>query len=295
MSEHQSFSRRQLHIAGAVNALFGGSWWTNARSMFVLSTGRTGTETLARLLGVSREVIALHEPNPQLMPERKRAYHEVYDSPAEFRAIFCEARTKLITAARMRGRVYAETSARMTFFAPIIWKLMPRAKFVHLFRHPADVIRSGMRRGWYDGHAADESRITPVPGSEAHSQWDSWSRFEKICWYWSAYHEFSIKFCDESDHSRILLINSDDLFDPESGKWREVFSLIGVAAPPESQAREALSVRHNAQLQGDFPKLEEWSLEQKQTLERIAGATMAKLGLPSPLEKRLASVESNGE
>jgi hypothetical protein len=38
---------------------------------------------------------------------------------------------------------------------------MPNVKFVHLFRHPGEVVRSGMRRGWYNGHPSDRYRIEP--------------------------------------------------------------------------------------------------------------------------------------
>ena len=180
--------------------------------------------------------------------------------------------------------MYAETSARLTFFAPVISDLLKNAKFVYLYRHPGSVVRSGMRRGWYDGHPADRYRITPPEDSDAARHWANWSRFSKICWYWAAYNEFALEFIEHLNPSRVLAIRSEELFDADTGKWSDIFDFLEVQAPNRVEVEQTLGARHNEQVKGDFPRYEQWSSEQHEILERVAGLTMAKLGL-----------ESNGE
>lgn len=123
--------------------------WRRSTCVFVLSTGRCGTKTLTHLLKLSSTVYARHEPAPRLYAEALDAYLSNLMPTTRYRAIFTAARAPDIGAAFLRGQVYAETSNWLTFFSPIIRDLLPNAKFIHLVRHPRDVVRSGMRRKWY--------------------------------------------------------------------------------------------------------------------------------------------------
>ena len=78
--------------------------------LFVLSTGRTGTETLARLLQISKQIMAYHEPRPQLIAERKQAFERVWDEPGEFEAIFRTARATAIAAAKSSSYTASPTN-----------------------------------------------------------------------------------------------------------------------------------------------------------------------------------------
>lgn len=251
--------------------------WRHARSLFVLSCGRTGTDTLAHVLATSPAVWALHEPEPQLMAERKEARTRVYDEPTKFNKIFIASRAHSLVAARMRSRIYAETSARLTFFAPVIADLLPNAKFVFLHRHPGEIVRSGMRRGWYVAHQADKHRIAPVRGETGFDEWENWNPFEKVCWYWNAYHRFILDFVKELPSERWLELRSTDFFDPSTGAAEAVLRFLDVS-PPEDRIRAELSVRHNAQGAGDFPHHSDWSRPQKEALLKVAGHTMGELG-----------------
>jgi hypothetical protein len=257
--------------------------WTDARCLFVLSTGRTGTATLAKLLALAPQVRAFHEPRPELLAERKAAFAGVWSDFERFWKIFSRARCLRLALARRRA-VYAETSARMTFFAPVIAEYMPNARFLYVYRHPGDVVRSGMGRGWYDSHPLDAVRIEPTKDDPAYAKWRSWGRFAKICWYWDAYNRFALRFLDCVDRGRVLLSSSEDLLDPLTGCYHELFQLIAVPSPPEDAVHEVLSVRHNYQRYNDFPRFEQWTAEQRQTLYRIAGPTMTRLGYAKPAD-----------
>ena len=255
-----------------------GDPWLACSALFVLSTGRTGTDSLARSLSLFPGVRVHHEPCPQLKRERQQAFWDVHDRPADYARVFRDGRRRLVGEAHRRGLIYAETSARLTFFAPVIVDLMPNSKFLYIHRHAADVIRSGMRRGWYDHHPDDPFRILPPPGSDAANQWDGWTRFQKICWYWDAYNRFALDFTSLVDKNHLLVLAAERFFGSPMMVLHEMASLMGVSSLPEDRLREVAAKPHNVQANCEFPALHEWTPEMKHQCEAIAGETMARLG-----------------
>lgn len=251
-------------------------FWRKARCLFVLSTGRTGTKTLARLLDLSREVAAFHEPRPQLLKERQIARWEVHANERKYRHIFIWARGTPLFKSTLDERVYAETSARLTFFAPVIADLLPNAKFLFIHRRPFGVVRSGMKRGWYVDHPADYARVRPVKGEEFFDRWDEMSPFKKICWYWRVYNDFALDFCEQVSSSRTLIVRASELF--EGSAVSRIFDFLNVQRPCSKAVEEVLSKKLNAQREGTFPEPEEWTPSMHQTLRGIAGQTMERLG-----------------
>jgi hypothetical protein len=252
--------------------------WRTARCLFVPSTGRTGSRTLTSLLGLSPRIRAFHEPAPQLLAESRQAFCDVADDPDQFAKIFADAKSTDIGIARLRRQLYAETSNRLTFFAPVIAELLPNSLFIHLHRHPADVVRSGMRRGWYRDHPWDAYRIAPEPCEPAYPEWNNWDAFAKTCWYWSATNEFIFAFRDQLPPERFLSVAFDEFMSMETGTWRRIFDFLDVPPPAKDDVAEIYSRRENGQHEGEFPHVSRWTERQKDTLLHIAGATMSKLG-----------------
>lgn len=250
--------------------------WRRGRAIFTLTTGRTGTDTLTRLLALSDLIDAHHEPLPKLIPERKRAREEVYQNMGRYRRIFVQARGGPLLKAVLIGKIYAETSPKLTFFAPVIADLLPRAKFIYLHRHPAEVVRSGMRRLWYQGHEHDEVRIRPACGEKHFEEWSSWDAFTKNCWSWHAYNEFALDFLSHMEQERVLNLSSEDLYSGEATPG--IFQFIGTPEPSANDVQEVLRRKHNAQVTHDFPKYAAWSEEQQAVLYAVAGETMSRLG-----------------
>lgn len=250
--------------------------WCNVECMFVLSTGRTGTQTLARLLDLSPNIDAFHEPRPQLMQERKEARTEVYSHKHKYERIFTCSRGQALLRAQKRGRIYAETSARLTFFAPIIASLLPNAKFLYVHRDPAEVVRSGMRRGWYVDHPADYARVEPVEGEVFYEGWESRDQFSKICWYWDVYNKFALQFIESVDPARVFTIDAADLFGGEVVP--DIFKFLGVPTPHLQQIEGVLGKKLNAQKSSHFPEKEDWTPDMYRRLQDITGKTMRELG-----------------
>ncbi len=252
-----------------------------ARCVFVLSTGRVGTVTLTKLLELSKDVWAEHEPGPQLLRVTKALYEESPPSPqaaSEFCRAFAASRVRGLMWAARRGRVYAETSNRLTLAGHLLVELLPRARFIHLHRDPAAIVASGMSRRWYDGHPWDEFRIAPRSDAPAASQWPMWDCFQKSCWYWNAMNEVCLEIGQLVSEKRFMQLSTDQLFAPDNRAIGEIFDWLGVRRPPAEVVDRIASIRFNANAGDRFPPWEAWPEERREFLARIAGETARLLG-----------------
>lgn len=264
---------------GKIYRFLSGDSWKNTNSAFVLSTGRSGTATLAELLALSPKINAYHEPPPDLLKERQSAFHEISSNPDKYARIFVKTRSGLMAQAKHQKKFYAETSARLTFFAPVISQICPNARFIHLVRHPGAVVRSGMRRKWYEMNGRlDRYRVYPSPDDPFSHKWDTASPFEKICWYWDAYNAFALRFSATIPPERMLLLKAEDLFEGEMETMKKLFEFIQIECPPPNLVDTVLKGKLNRQQSGLFPLFEDWEESEYRKLIPIAGETMFKLG-----------------
>lgn len=228
--------------------------------VFVLSTGRCGTKWLTELLSNRSDVLVNHALQPELVRQSKLAYQNRHTDPEFIRA----ARDDLISAAYHSHRIYIETNNRITFFAPLLAQAYPNSRFIHLYRHPADFIRSGMRRNWYAGHSADIGRITMADAN----QWQTLSQFEKIAWLWNETNSFIEKFLQTLPPNRYFIISSETLF-AEPTQVKTLCEFIGV---PDISLQTIIQKQKkpvNVQKKGNFPKYQDWTPEQKKQLANL--------------------------
>ncbi len=251
--------------------------WRSAKCVFVLSTGRAGTSTIIRLLDLSPKITALHEPKPNLVSEYRRSYSNAKTRPDRYRRLFERARRRLISRECPNGEVYAE-STLLKFFAPVIAYMLPNAKFLHLHRHPGEVVRSAMRRRWYLDNPLDRYRLVPLPIDPAHELWAHWDSFQKSCWLWHVENKYFLDLAETLGTDRALRLQFDQWIDPRTGEYRRIFDFVGIEPPEPSGVSRILGMKYNKQVDGEFPHYEQWTDAQKQRLHEIASTTMNRLG-----------------
>lgn len=138
-----------------------------SRPVFVLSTGRCGSLALERLLRRSRETEPFHRPRVLLSRGRFSRYRNdltivleqnfthyhvtVADEPAPWRRSYAlwslrRSRRRLIDRVQRDGRIFVELNHGFAGFSPLLPEVFPDAVFVHLVRHPSDVVASFMRK-----------------------------------------------------------------------------------------------------------------------------------------------------
>jgi len=252
--------------------------------VFVLSTGRVGTETLAALLAQSPAVYSVHEPRPALLP----VTYEAYMSRGEddrWVDVLRAARGEAVASACARGQVYSETNPRMTFVASELAKAFPASKFIHLHRHPYQVIYSCMRRGHYRGHPGDYARIHPRPDDPYYANWDSMTTLEKVAWNWAESNSIALDFMEKLPPDRRLNLSSDELFNGSDATLRRLFGFVGVEVPGAVHSRDVLESQLNRQVGGvPVERPEKWSYDEKGAVNAIVGDAARALGYELALE-----------
>jgi len=249
-------------------------------TVFVLSTGRVGTKTMAALLELTSNLVVYHEPQPKLFGFGKLAYQ--YEDIALANEILKEAiissRENLWQDALALGYGYAETSPQITFLAKVLKEIFPQARFIHLVRHPYTVIRSGMRRGWYHDHPADRTRLTPKPNSSVSKIWNNLPRIEKIAWLWDETNRWILTFLDSLPDQQKLTIKSEILFTGDETTLSTLYNFVGSAYPSSKKIHRILHRKLNAQRKGYFLPPEEWDEELRQRVWQWTGSTATQLG-----------------
>jgi hypothetical protein len=248
--------------------------WRDCPCVFVLSTGRVGTKTLATLLALSPWVKATHEPEPRLVKASFDAFMEGGDlgKSEKWREVIFAARDDAVCSANRRGKIYLETNPKLSCLATALAACFPASQFIHLHRHPYEVVRSAMRRGHYQGHSWDFARIRPPMDEPLADEWESLSPVEKSAWRWARINSDALAFLRALPESRKFNLPADALFSADEQTLVQLFAFIGADLPPKNRLEDVLGQRINAQKKGEFPLPSEWSERDRQAVQgRVAG------------------------
>ena len=249
-------------------------------AVFVLSTGRAGTKTLAALGGLDARLYARHEPQPLLFALSKSAYANIHVNKNLdiFKSAYWTARIDLFYTALQTQKRYFETSPQSTFLGPVIADLMPKAKFIHLTRNPLSVIRSGMRRKWYSGNLLDSTRIEPLIDSPSYGKWQSWSPFEKNIWLWKETNQWIHDFLSGLPPERSQIVQAENIFNNHQSSISAFYEFLGVTTPAGKKIKKVLARSLNAQTTRTFPFPDKWSEEMLDSARNILGDSANNLG-----------------
>lgn len=237
--------------------------------VFFLSTGRCGTALITRILNRIPGAACFHAPVPELVYSERQAYQEGLEKFDAYRTAIRAARFELIAEYLVREKAYVETNFRITFFAPHLYDLFARSRFVHLVRHPGAFVRSAVRRGYYEGGYTDIGRIRPVDGP-AHDPWPEMSAFERAAWLWNETNLFIERFKDTADPDRLLTVRAEDLFaDPDAAL--SIIRHCRLPEPDRRKVRKWIARPVNAQIaRSDLPPYQDWDEAKKDDVRRWA-------------------------
>ncbi|MBS3777322.1 MAG: sulfotransferase, partial [Bacteroidales bacterium] len=190
------------------------------------------------------------------------------------REIYLSGRESYLRYAYKCSRRIIETNNYITFFAPVLRELFPRAKFVHIQRHPGDFVRSGINRNYYTGSGSDDiKRIVPVSGSEK-AQWESYPQIQKISWLWRETNQFIEEFKQDLDAENFMTINFNAL---DVDKVHALTRFLEADVRP-SFIRKKLSKRVNVQKTTIKEPFSQWKEEEKRQVDQIAGDLARQYG-----------------
>lgn len=252
--------------------------WKSLQPVWVLSSGRTGTETLTRLLNLSPRIDAYHEPAPELFQFSYDYYNGDIETSHALKTLLY-LRDELVFRSHRDGFIFVETNNRVTYIAELLLELYPSSKFIHIYRNPYNYIRSGMRRKYYSGHMRDYARVKPRGDDVYHERWDNLTDLEKVAWNWRTVNELCLDFMNNLPDNQKLGFSSEAFFNADTNLVKNLFTFIGSDqyVPPPSDVNRVMKKKHNAQQKGQFSTPDNWTDSQVKNVNKIIANTAEKL------------------
>lgn len=128
--------------------------------VFILSTGRTGTQFFEDYFNRSSEAICRHEPRPsRRFKFLSNLYLNQKVSARRLGRIYQRSRKKLFSS--LDGRSYIESSNFLFGCIPALKEIYGDLRIVHLVRHPHSYVSSHLGKGFWRGHKRFFARYVP--------------------------------------------------------------------------------------------------------------------------------------
>lgn len=257
------------------------------RPCFIVSTGRCGSNMIARVLDLHRDIAAFHEPEPHLVTEAYLRWAGEVESGYVHECL-SRKRDKRVLAKGDEGCTYVESSHYLSHLIPELRERYD-GRFVHLYRDGRDFTRSGLEREWYEdpglsgrlktwlrrrvgvqvGTTFRDHRLGPPP--------DMTTRFEKTAWLWVEINRVILSAIDRVPEEDVMAIRLE-AFGQET--IQDLLVFMGYEATDELVVKmhDEAESRPNQTVDRTVPPKEDW---EQTTIERfweIAGPMMERLG-----------------
>jgi hypothetical protein len=238
------------------------------RLFLFLSTARSGSRWLTEALDVGTSVTARHEfmlnhryAGGELVSDKHTGagFRSLMHQPAKLRQLIADVRTWVeheVVGDWAEANVYLVHALHQLehYFGDGTW--------VHLHRHPFDVVRSLFQRGWYETSEDDHHPALDVEG------WDSLAQLEKTCHYVRRVNEQLLGL----GLPRIAL----EGVAADMAELQRRLVGLEVASYPRLLAGAHTRVVNASLTQS--PPFERWSADARRTVQRICGPIAAALG-----------------
>lgn len=267
--------------------------WENKKICFIISTGRTGTKTLAALFNHLENVEAHHEPQPDFRQlSIDFALERVCTAKAQS-IVNADRKVVLFRMQRLNPHVYVEANNRLFSLIPILRQTFRGCKFVHIVRDGRDVVRSGMGRRWYQPDDIDPYRLKAIdfPNDPYFEYWQSMSRFEKICWWWQK--KDGIIYQSVKNESDSITVKFEDIFD-ESNDYAGLKAIGDFLDIDVSTISHLISIKRNATETYQMPHWQNWDLCLREKFMKISGEHLKQYGyVNDELEWQVLGLETS--
>lgn len=187
--------------------------------------------------------------------------------------------------------VYVESNVGYYGLIDVLPHVYEHHRVIYLIRDGRDWVQSEMNwgemygKGWLRRQFAHNWPMASQIMTDAYqAKWESFSRFEKVCWAWSRLNTSALQQVKQNPYARLFYF--EDIFQSEQ-RYEHLYDLVQFATtlpamrPIPASALEGLLERQIHQSKQQFPKWEEWTDWQQQQFQAICGPLMAELGYTS--------------
>lgn len=239
---------------------------------FVVSTGRSGTQSLAHCLSQAPETLCLHEPDPKHIRTSFLYASGMLPRVAASRWL---ARTRPLVQGY---RHYGETNNRLGLMIRPLRDAFPEARFIWVRRDGRDYVSSQLQRGafaplpWQRGKSTWERwRIRgDLVGAVARDAWMGMTRFEKNCWLWDWTNRRIQADLEGVPHLTLSTSQIDS-------QLEQLVDFLGLEVDhlvlPRSNSRVVGEGAHPNRV-AKLGRASDWDQTEQQAFERICGESM---------------------
>jgi hypothetical protein len=273
-------------------------------AFFILSSARSGSTSLARILDAATNGSCAIEPSPDLNVESRLAMDGRLDDPER---VVREVVVPRVEKGCARDGIYGE---KHVTYGPFVARIhgLTGGRFVFLRRDGRDVVRSMI--DWHErmfgnvyreapepgdlspraisaaAHllvhhdTSDYARPRPQPGSRWYDRWETMSRLEMCAFYWAT--------VNDRYRRQLAGLPADawieiDYTRPEADDVQRVADFLGLQGLDRDRIASMLESRINSLAErgaeaGSFPRWMDWHGGHRRAFDEIAGDTMRRLG-----------------
>lgn len=241
------------------------------RPVFILSTGRTGTQFLANYFALDPQVYAVHEPSPSLgLRFWTVAYLEEGVDRSMMTATLRRYRTGFFK--NISHPIYIESNNFLAGFAESLIEVFDDPLLIHIVRDPRTYVRSAINNGATVGLKGLANRLVPY----AHLDLERTSEHPEIdrsARYWTLLNKYLHDVGQE--YAFYFWFRFEDLFVDNSVHFRRLVDVVGAGDDMDSIE---WSRKVNKSPKDLMPRWDEWSEGQKRVVIETCGDTMAHFG-----------------
>jgi hypothetical protein len=262
------------------------------RPFFIVSSGRSGTAMLHKVLSAEGTVEMHHEYMVHIVqPLAVKRYMGWTGSPEATRIL---GETHGAAIRYSEKAFWGDSSNKLSWLIPELAALLPDAKFVHLVRDGRKVASSyfyKLGEECYDdrstaalaAHARDRERSPPPPPEKKYwwplarpndpfaSSFKDFSQFERIAWHWSEINQIILDSLQELPDHRKHFTRLEEL-ETDAAGVRHLFDFLELRYRDEHA--QMFTRPHNV----NRPEDRLLDADQTQRFERIASPMMTLLG-----------------
>lgn len=252
------------------------------RVAVILSSGRTGTQFLARYFDANyTEVVARHEPPPsRWIRVLSNAAVSGALAPSRLLPLLSRFRAGRVAALGPETTLYLESNGFLYGFTEVIGELWPDASLVHVVRDPRDWIRSALAHGNDRGVKRLAGALIPywlpdprrVPGAVVPER--STGLIGRYAATWAIVNQ-TIENA-RSSCPNYLRLRFEDLVDAQASGLRALCNHLGL--PFREGGSIAPDERFNASRRKSVGSWQEWSAAECRCVEEICGPLMREYG-----------------
>lgn len=256
--------------------------------VLAISTGRTGTKTLASFFASNFEnVEAYHQPQYSRYINIISNMNISGVLPDSIYYPFLNA-TRIKRILRSNHEYYVEVNSMLYLASHYLRnKLLDVGKevyIVHIIRDPRTFITSMLN--WKHGRIKSYIAHTLIPfwqpvgflaGEFSVFEWVKMTEFEKTCWYWKFKNETILRL--HKDYKKFISIRFEDIFTSDIDKRAKTLKrlLTFVGLPYDDSMVKYFKKKQNVSKK-KFPTWPYWSHQQCKLIQEICGDLMKKYG-----------------